>query len=166
MDDRERREKFLEGENHFRQRKYKEALKAFGSVDMETLNSGDVALVNHYLALCHSHLGSFQKSSKHFEEALQHNKEEALISFHYGLTCYYYHEELRREELLRKGKTLIEQAILKREDPEYWYYHGVVAEKLGESERAKKSFRRSLHQGHNVINKEGSKIFEKVRRER
>jgi tetratricopeptide (TPR) repeat protein len=163
------REIFSRGEAFFKSGMYKEALSSFQKIDLDVLYSFDRSLVYHFMGMCYAHMQEYQKSLHNFELAVEHNPHNALINYHFGLTYYFFHNEsidVKRDRLLKSAEQL-EAALVKHPThADSWYYHGVVCEKLDNILAARESFKRALRFRKNTINKEGSVVFEKVRKER
>ena len=158
---------FADGKERYRERKYREALLLFSSIDVKDLDNFDESIVHHFAALCCSRLGRLDESIRQFRLAAHFRPHYAKIYFDMGMT-YYFHSDagvlafLYRKKRLQKALRSFEEGILKdAQNAEYWYYHGLMHELLGNNIKAKNSFERCVKCRKSFDNIEHSTLFPK-----
>jgi tetratricopeptide (TPR) repeat protein len=159
------------GKKLYLDKKYKEALTEFSSIELDVLGSFDESLIHHFKALCYSHMMEIKKSEEEFRLAIKNRPNYSKIQLDMGMNYYFFYERNKLIEfMLRKlnKKNNLEKALKCFEDgliidetnADIWYYRGYMLELLGKKKEARKSFFQSIELNKKIKNNEQSKLFE------
>jgi tetratricopeptide (TPR) repeat protein len=168
-------DKYTEGLQLFLDKKYKEALKSFSLIELDTLSNFDEGLIHQYKALCYTYLRKLKKGEQEFLLALKYRPNYSKIHLDMGLMHYfsydknkvmeYFLRKLKKKNRLEKALACFEEGILiDVYNAGLWYYRGYMLELLGKESEAKKCFRKSIDFDAKVKNYEKSALFETVKK--